>query len=117
MKSGELEAKVKGLTQTVDQLKEMVALQKKTVQKLEAELQGTKDIEAIKKLQKAYCYYLEHWEEEQILGLWSHSPDITAEINDSGQYKGWENVKRYYHFPYHYSAYGGLEKVPRNTSI
>ena len=46
------------------------------------------------------------------MGLWSHSPDITAEINDSGQYKGWENVKRYYHFPYHYSAYGGLEKAP-----
>ena len=112
MKSNDLETKIKKLTGTVDQLKEMVTSQKKIVEKLETELQDTKDIEAIKKLQKAYCFYLEHWEEEQILGLWSHSPDVTAEINDSGQYKGWEKVKRYYHFPYHYSAYAGLEKAP-----
>ena len=53
MKSGELEAKVKGLTQTVDQLKEMVALQKKTVQKLEAKIQGTKVHRSDKKFTKS----------------------------------------------------------------
>jgi hypothetical protein len=112
LKSSELKTTVKELAETVDQLKAALRTQKKTVKKLESGLQAAQDIEAIKKLQRSYSYYLEHWEEEQLLGLWSHSSDITAEINDSGQYKGWEQVKRYFHFPYHYSAYEGLEKAP-----
>ena len=50
MKSENLETKVNNLT--------------KTVKKLAARLTITEDIEAIKKLQYAYGYYLEHWQEE-----------------------------------------------------
>jgi len=112
VKSSELETTVKQLTETVDQLKAALTTQKKTVEDLETKAQAAVDIEAIKKLQRAYSYYLEHWEEKELLGLWSHSPDISAEINDSGQYKGWEQVKKFFHFPYHYSAYKELGKAP-----
>ena len=98
MASNELEAKVKTLM--------------KTIEKLEARLQTAEDIEAVKKLQKAYSYYLEHWQEEELLGLWSHSPDITFEVNDTGQFKGWEDIKKAFHFKDHYPAYGDAEKAP-----
>ena len=74
MASDELEARITNLT--------------KTVKKLGARLQAAEDIEAVKKLQNAYSYYLEHWQEEELLGLWSHSPDVTFEVNDTGQFKG-----------------------------
>ena len=79
MKADDLEKKVKDLT--------------KTVKKMKAKERALEEIEAIKKLQRAYGYYLEHWEEEQIVGLFSHDPEVSVEINDSGLYKGYEAVK------------------------
>jgi len=59
LKSEELETKVK--VNIVE-----------TVKKLEVKAhQDGYDIEAIKKLQRAYGYYLEHWQEDQIIDLWS----------------------------------------------
>ena len=63
MKSEELETKVKTLAETV--------------KKLEARLQAQEDIEAIKKLQRAYSYYLQHWQEDEIMNLFSKRPDIS----------------------------------------
>ena len=63
------------------------------VDALEAKQQKTEDIEAIKKLQRSYGYYLEHWQVDEIVALFSHSPEVSVEINDSGLYKGWEAVK------------------------
>jgi hypothetical protein len=83
-----------------------------TVEKLEIRLQIIEDIEAIKKLQRAYSYYLEHWQEDEIVGLFSHSADVSVEIHDTGLYKGWEEVKKSFQFPTHYTAYGGAKKVP-----
>jgi len=65
MKSEELEAQVKKLTAAIA--------------KLEARVTLAEDIEAIKKLQRAYGYYLEHWQDDQILNLWSHRDDISAQ--------------------------------------
>ena len=59
MKTEELEEKVQGLAKTVD--------------KLVAKIQIAEDIESIKKLQRAYGYYLEHWQADEIVALWSHS--------------------------------------------
>ena len=98
MKADELAAKVQALAATVQQL--------------EAKVQAQEDIEAIKKLQRAYGYYLEHWEEEQIVELFSRSPEVSVEINDSGLYTGYEAVKNSFNFADHYTAYGGLKKVP-----
>jgi hypothetical protein len=94
----ELEAKVKILGDTVEKLKARITV--------------TEDIEAIKKLQRAYSYYLEHWQEEELIGLFSHSPDVTVEVNASGLHKGWEGVKDYFRFQDHYTAYAGAKKAP-----
>ena len=84
MNQTELETKVKTLSETIA--------------KLETRLTRNEDIEAIKKLQRAYGYYLEHWQEEELIGLFSHSPDVTVEINDIGEFKGWEGVQSCFHF-------------------
>jgi hypothetical protein len=83
-----------------------------TVRQLEAKIRRSEDIEAIKKLQRAYGYYLEHWQEEELIGLWSHDPDISVEINDFGLFKGWEGVQSCFHFEDHYPAYGHAKKAP-----
>ena len=98
MKADDLEKKVKDLT--------------KTVKKMKAKERALEEIEAIKKLQRAYGYYLEHWEEEQIVELFSHNPEVSVEINDSGLYKGYEAVKNSFNFADHYTAYGGIKKAP-----
>ena len=98
MKSEELEAKVKLLAETV--------------KKLEARLTRMEDIEAIKKLQRAYGYYLEHWQEEQIIDLWSHSDDVELEIHDTGLYKGYEAVAGSFRFADHYTAFNGEKVAP-----
>ena len=98
MISEELESKLKLLTETVE--------------KLEARQIVIEDIEAIKKLQNAYAYYLEHWQEEEILGLWSHNPDVSLELNDGGLYKGWEGVKNTFRFSDHYTAYSEEKNHP-----
>jgi hypothetical protein len=85
------------------------------VVKLQKSVQEQQDIEAIKKLQHAYGYYLEHWQEEELMGLWSRAPDISCEINDFGQFKGWEGphgVRSCFVFVDHYPAYGGKTKAP-----
>ena len=98
MKSEDLEIKVKDLTETV--------------KNLTARLTITEDIEAIKKLQYAYGYYLEHWQEEELVGLFFHSPDVTIEINAGGQYKGWAGVLKSFSFSGHYTAFGGVKQAP-----
>ena len=98
MKSGELEAKVK--------------TQGEIIAKLQARLTATEDIEAIKKVQRAYGYYLEHWQEVELVGLFSHSPEVSLEINDGGLYKGFEAVKNSFNFADHYTAYDGAKKAP-----
>jgi SnoaL-like domain len=67
-----------------------------TVEKLEASLKNTQDVEAVKKLQKAYNYYLQRWQFDEIIPLFSQSPDVTVEISDSGQHRGLEGVKKYF---------------------
>lgn len=82
------------------------------IKTLEARVQAAEDIEAIKKLQKAYAYYVEHWESDQLVGLFSHSSDVSVEINDSGEFKGWEAVQDVFDFSVHCPAYGGVKKPP-----
>ena len=98
MKSENLETIVKNLTQTVE--------------KLAARLTITEDIEAVKKLQYAYGYYLEYWQEDELIGLFSHGSDVTIEINAGGQYKGWEGVLKAFNFSGHYTAFDGVKKAP-----
>jgi len=49
------------------------------LEELETKIQRLEDIEAIKKLQSAYGYYLEHWDGQQIVDLFSNSPDASMD--------------------------------------
>jgi hypothetical protein len=90
----------------------MVKSQGEAISKMDARMTAIEDIEAIKKVQRAYGYYLEHWEEEQLVGLFSHSPEVSLEINTSGLYEGYEAVKNSFNFETHYTSYGGMKKPP-----
>jgi hypothetical protein len=83
-----------------------------TVKQLDRRIQTAEDVEAIKKLHNAYGYYLEHWQEDEIVELFSHNPDVSVEINGTGFYKGWDAIKKSYRFADHYTAYGKVEKAP-----
>ena len=67
-----------------------------TLKELEARVQIIEDTEAIKKLQRAYSYYLQHWQSDEILSLFSKKPDISIEIADSGLLKGRKGVKTFF---------------------
>jgi hypothetical protein len=95
-----------------DKLEAQVLELGKTIENVENKIQRVEDIDLVKKLQRAYGYYLEHWQEEELIGLFSHSPDVTVEINDFGEFKGWEAVKSCFNFADHYPNYPGATKAP-----
>ena len=72
------------------------ALEKK-VKAQEKQLTILKDIEAIKKLQKAYGYYVEHMMYQEIVDCFADSPDVRLNWLE-GQWLGKEGVKRYFEF-------------------
>jgi hypothetical protein len=67
-----------------------------TIQELEARLKTLEDMEEINKLQRAYGYYLEHWEGQQIVDLFSNSPNVSVEANRNGVYVGQEGIKYFF---------------------
>jgi hypothetical protein len=73
------------------------------VKMLERKLQTLEDTEAIKKLQRAYGYYLEHWMAEDLTDLFSDSPEATLKIA-AGEYRGKESIRRFFRH--------GNEKTP-----
>jgi hypothetical protein len=79
MKAEETEARIKALENQVRTLQTLL------------------DIEEIKKLQRAYGYYLEHWMAKEIVDLFSDGPDVALEFPwNEGTYLEKEGVKRYY---------------------
>jgi len=73
-----------------------------TLQELEVRLRTLEDIEEINKLQRAYGYYLEHWQTDEIIGLFSQSPDASVEVSNQGQYKGMEGIRKFFSYPDHF---------------
>ena len=67
-----------------------------TLKELEARIQTLENIEAIQKLQRAYGYYLEHWEGQQLLNLFSHSPQACVDTTRYGVYVGQEGIKKFF---------------------
>jgi hypothetical protein len=79
----EMEARIKALeTQVKAQTKQLQVLE---------------DIEALKKLQKAYGYYVEHMMYQEIGDCFSDSPEVVLNWLE-GQYLGKEGVKKYFEF-------------------
>ena len=58
-------------------------------------LQKLQDIEEIKKLQKAYGYYLINWMHEELIDCFADSPDTTLEW-PQGIFKGKAGVRRFF---------------------
>jgi hypothetical protein len=67
------------------------------IEALEKQLTMLSDIEAIKKLQKAYGYYVEHMMYEEIIDCFSDSPDVRLNWLE-GQYLGKAGVRKYFEF-------------------
>ena len=68
-----------------------------TLKELEARLKNLEDVEAINRLQRAYGYYLVHWEGQQLADLFSDAPDVTLGAGDGGVvFSGQEDVKKFF---------------------
>jgi hypothetical protein len=65
------------------------------IKSLESQVRTLQDIEDIKKLQRAYGYYLEHWMTQEIIDLFADGPGVALEWPE-GKYLGKEGVKRYF---------------------
>ena len=65
------------------------------INELEKKVEILYDIEAIKKLQRSYGYYLEHWMYEEVIDCFSDSPDTVLNIM-VGIFLGKEGVRRYF---------------------
>ena len=95
MNQESLGARVASLENQIKNLQKEVSEKDKRIRELE-------DIEAIKRLQCAYGYYLEHWMSEEIIDLFADRPDISGTFVE-GTYKGPEGIQRYF---------GRMKKTP-----
>jgi SnoaL-like domain len=75
---------------------------------LETRIQKLEDIEAIRKLQYAYGYYIQHWQEEELVGLFAK--DASIDMGKGGLYKGEKGVRLFFNFSNHYAT--TLKKAP-----
>jgi hypothetical protein len=67
----------------------------KRIKELEKQVEVLRDIEDIQRLQKSYGYYLQHWMYEEIIDLFSDSPETYLNIM-IGIYTGKDGVRRYF---------------------
>ena len=65
------------------------------IKELENKVRILDDLEAIKRLQRSYGYYIEHWMYEDIIDCFSDSADTELNIL-VGRYLGKEGVRRYF---------------------
>lgn len=85
--------------------KQVEALQKQVAEQNER-LVRLEDIEAIKKLQKAYGYYVEHMMWQEIIDCFADSPDVCLDWLE-GKYLGKAGVRKYFE---------RMEAMPREFS-
>jgi hypothetical protein len=79
---------IKELELKIKTLEEMVKSQA-------IEIRTLKDIEEINRLQRAYGYYLEHWMAQEVIDLFSDSPEISLHLA-VGTFLGRTGIKRYF---------------------
>ncbi len=66
------------------------------VKTLKKQMQRLEDIEAIKRLQCAYGYYLEHWMGDEIIDCFAMDNSDVAGTFVEGTYKGPEGIRKYF---------------------
>jgi hypothetical protein len=81
MNTGEMVARIEAL--------------EKQVKEQQKEIRRLADIEAIKKLEKAYGYYVEHMMWREIIDCFSDSPDVCLDWLE-GKYLGKAGVRKYF---------------------
>ena len=81
----------------MEQMEARLAALEKQIKTQARQLQVLEDIEAIKRLQKAYGYYVEHMMYQEIVDCFADSPGVVLNWLE-GQYLGKEGVKRYFEF-------------------
>jgi hypothetical protein len=79
----------------VKKLEDLVSTLTNQLEEKDRQIQDLLDIEAIKRLQCAYGYYLEHWMSEEVIDLFADHPDVSATFVE-GTYLGLEGVRRYF---------------------
>jgi len=79
----------------LDSLEAQVKTLQQEINKKDKQIQQLEDIDAIKKLQCAYGYYLEHWMSQEIIDLFSRRDDVSGTFVE-GTYKGQEGIRRYF---------------------
>ena len=62
------------------------------IEQLESQVRTLQDIEDIKKLQRAFGFYLEHWMAEDIIDLFADGPDTTLSVA-TGEFRGKEKIR------------------------
>jgi hypothetical protein len=85
----------KSLVERIERLEKVVRKQDKHIASLEKNLVRIEDIEAIKRLQKAYGYYVEHWMYQEIIDCFSDGPGVYLNWIE-GIWRGKEGVRRYF---------------------
>ena len=89
MSNASLETRLESLEKEVKSLKKQVKDKDTQITRLE-------DVDAIKKLQCAYGYYLEHWMNDEIIDCFAmDNPEVSATLVE-GTYKGPEGIRRYF---------------------
>jgi hypothetical protein len=80
---------------SVAELEAMVGNLQEQIRTLQAQVRTLQDIEEIKRLQRAYGYYLENWMTDEIVNLFSDSPDTVLLIK-VGEFRGKEGIRRFF---------------------
>jgi hypothetical protein len=80
---------------TIEELESRLKTMEKKLKAQEKRLQLLEDIEAIKRLQKAYNYYVEHMLGPDIIDCFSDSPDVLLDWLE-GKWRGKEGVRKYF---------------------
>ena len=83
------------ILERIERLEGLARQQGEHIRLLEGRLARIEDIEAIKRLQKAYGYYVEHWMYEEIIDCFSDGPGVYLNWIE-GVWKGKEGVRRYF---------------------
>ncbi|MCX7911672.1 MAG: nuclear transport factor 2 family protein [Dehalococcoidales bacterium] len=80
---------------TAEEMEAKIRSLEEKLKSYEKRLQLLEDIEAIKRLQKAYNYYVEHMMGQEIIDCFADSPDVCLDWLE-GKYLGKEGVRRYF---------------------
>ena len=80
---------------SIEQLEARLEAMEKKLKAQEKKIMDLEDIEAIKRLQRAYNYFVEHMLGPDIIDCFSDSPDVELRWLE-GTWKGKEGVKKYF---------------------